>query len=226
MNDAIYVKRIDNIELRIYPDYDAESPRDEENLGAFWSEDMHRRYNFHEPEASEVLYRLIETERKFMGDGGEGTAGWDNVDWIRHLLAISSGRRHAYVILPVYMCDHGGLSFSTSGFTDSWDSGVIGFIMCDVPRWDRFMGGVVWDPAQAETHLRGEIQTLDNFHVYGAYYFELIEYTKCECCGHEESDQLESCSGYYGPVEGEYGARESMKEMLDAAQWPLIEDWI
>jgi hypothetical protein len=32
------------------------------------------------------------------------------------------------VILPVYMLDHGGRSFSTSPFTCPWDSGQVGFI--------------------------------------------------------------------------------------------------
>lgn len=31
-------------------------------------------------------------------------------------------------ILPVYMADHGGVSFSTGSFNDPWDSGQVGFI--------------------------------------------------------------------------------------------------
>jgi hypothetical protein len=69
------------------------------------------------------------------------------------------------------------------------------------------------------------VETLDNYHVYGAYYFDLVEFTTCDCCQHESEESIESCGGFYGPITGEGGAKESIKEHLDTTVQPLIEDW-
>jgi hypothetical protein len=138
--ETVYKKREGNIKLRIYPDYDCSSPREHDNLGAFWSDGMHRRYNFHEAVASDVFERIKAAELAFMGDGGEGTEDWEDIDWMRHLQAIYPGRQHAFAIMPVYMYEHGGVSFSTAGFTCQWDSGTIGWMLCDLERYPQFMG--------------------------------------------------------------------------------------
>lgn len=84
---------------------------------------------------------------------------------------------------------------------------------------------VVWDIALVEQHLRNEVAALDDYHVYGAYMYTIHEYTKCDCCGHEEEDQLDSCGGFYGPIDGEFGARESIKGHLDTEVCHLVEGW-
>lgn len=35
-----------------------------------------------------------------------------------------------HVVLPVYCCEHSGISYNTTGFNCSWDSGQVGFIYC------------------------------------------------------------------------------------------------
>lgn len=222
--ETVYKKREGNIELRIYPDYDCESPRAWDNVGAFWADGMHRRYNFHEETASDVLARLMlafpVTDEIMEATGYE----WEGIDYLKHYQAISDQHIEDYAVLPVYMYEHSGLSFSTAGFTCQWDSGTIGWIICDRERWEAVYGSD-WDIGRVEERLRDEVETLDNYHVYGNYYFELIEYTDCKYCGNEEEDILESCGGFMGPIPGEGGAKASLKDHLPDNAKHLIEDW-
>lgn len=225
MSELAYSKRIDNLELRIYTDDDAESPRQWDNVGAIWADGTHRRYNFHEPIADEILERIKAAHPVPDDIPTEDEAGneWEAYDYLNYY-AVAPGIGTDYMILPVYMYDHSGLSFSTGSFSCSWDSGMIGWIMVDKVRWDELHGGE-WNAEVVEKCLDDEIETLDNYHVYGAYYFELVEYTGCDCCGHEDEETLDSCGGFYGPVDGDFGAKASILEHLDAKAKPLAEDW-
>lgn len=50
---------VEGVRIRVEYDDDAESPRTAwDNVTAFWSDGMHRRYNFHEAAADEVLARI------------------------------------------------------------------------------------------------------------------------------------------------------------------------
>lgn len=219
--EIVYTKRKDNTELRIYTDDDAESPRSWDNVCTLWAENTHRYYNFHEEQADDVLARIISLHPVPEEDEeGYNLDAMDKIKWLYE----SDANGTDYVIAPLYMYDHSGLSFSLGGFSCGWDSGIIGYMMVDKVRWDTLHGDV-WDKEKVLECMAGEVETLDNFYVYGAYYYKVCEYTKCDCCGHEEEDQLDSCGGFYGPIPGEWGAKASIKEHLDTNVQPLIEGW-
>lgn len=187
---------VEGVRIRVEYDDDAESPRTAwDNVTAFWSDGMHRRYNFHEAAADEVLARIklaMPVPDELLEEGSDV----EIIQWLmENQTPVSS-----YVIMPVYMYDHSGLSFSTGGFSCGWDSGTIGFMMVDVERWDVQHGGE-WSVEAATQRIEDEVQDLDNYHVYGACGYVIERCEGCDCCGHVEWEEEDSCWGFYGDPE-------------------------
>lgn len=159
-----------NLKIRIERDENAESPREEDNLGTFiyW----HRRYKlgdeYYNPDAAPDL----ET----------------------HLRDLS-----AAILLPVYLYDHSGLRVKIGSFQGllpgghaEFDSGQVGFIYVTREQLrkeysvQRLTKKVL---AQAEAVLRGEIETLDQY-LRGDVWGYVVE--------DEDGKHLDSCWGFYG----------------------------
>lgn len=84
------------------------------------------------------------------------------------------------VILPVYMHDHSGITFSTSPFSCSWDSGQVGVIYMPPSVIDENWKGNL---DLARNCLVAEIEELARYHE-GRYVYFTYE---------EDGDTLESC---------------------------------
>lgn len=69
---------VEGVRIRVEYDESAESPRTAwDNVAAFWSDGMHRRYNFHEDAADEVLARIkaaMPVPDELLEDGSEDPA--------------------------------------------------------------------------------------------------------------------------------------------------------
>lgn len=192
---------VEGVRIRVEYDDDAESPRTAwDNVAAFWSDGMHRRYNFHEAAADEVLARIksaMPVPDELLEEGGDV----EIIQWLmENQTSVSS-----YVIMPVYMYDHSGLSFSTGGFSCGWDSGTIGFMMVDVERWDVQHGGE-WSGEAATQRIVDEVQDLDNYHVYGACGYIIERCEGGEGGGHVEWKEEGACWGIYGDPEASKAA--------------------
>jgi len=152
-------------------------------------------------------YRLID---KY--DGDHGTA-WQEVDkHVRSLVDAVLDRY--YVILPVYLFDHSGITISTSPFQCPWDSGQVGYIYAslDDAKQNWLIGSSGdWDTTYKDhngeqvtiregtrRHLQVEIETYDQYIRGDVYGFVVEECEPCECCGHLEWEHVDSCSGFYG----------------------------
>lgn len=220
--DAVYQKRIGNFELVIKHHDDAPSPREADNVGSFWADGMHRRYNFHEEGADDVLARIKAAEISYLGTKAD-TDSWDDHDWIRYLMSVSEGRKHVYAIVPVYMYEHSGISLSCSPFSCNWDSGIIGFMICDREQADMILGE--WDYDKVVQAIVAEVESLDEYYVYGGYMYEVIEYKKCDCCDHEEEVEVDTCCGFVGCPDGEHGVKAQIRWQLADEHKALIEDW-
>lgn len=184
---------VEGVRIRVEYDGDAESPRTAwDNVAAFWSDGAYRRYNFHEAVADEVLARIksaMPVPDELLEEGSDV----EIAQWLmENQTPVSS-----YVIMPVYMYDHSGLSFSTGRFSCGWDSGTIGFMMVDVERWGVQHGGE-WSVEAATQRIVGEVQDLDNYHIYGACGYVIERCEGCERCGHVEWEEEDSCWGIYG----------------------------
>lgn len=150
----------------------------------------------------------------------------DPIDFLRELYGISGNMpytnktletlqskasKYGFVLLPVYLYDHSGLSISTQPFTCKWDSGQVGFIYTDL-KTIKEKGGLNWKRwthkrrEQAQEWLKSELQTLD-YYVRGEVYGFIIE---------EDGEEVDSCWGFYGSDPETNGiAGHVDKELLD-----------
>lgn len=196
--------------VRIIVDNDSNDPRDWDNVGRMicW----HNRYNLGDDHTydqagfakelaceaqdgledrldrleNEVYYKLLDR-------------GYDNpIGWATELVdakiakivdcAVDAG----YVVLPLYLYDHSGITIRTGPFNSSWDSGQVGYIVCDEETIQKEFGG---DRDLAERALRAEVSVYDDFLTGNVYGF-IVE----ERDGDEDSDweHVDSCWGFYG----------------------------
>lgn len=172
--------------VRIIADDNPESPRQWDNVGKMvcW----HRRYNLGDEQpresAGEFLRNLAAEHVKA-----------NDVDRIsdEHIARILD--KH-FIILPLFLMNHSGLSISTSSATfracDSagWDWGQVGIIYCTKERGISECTTV----ENAENYLRGEVKTYDKY-LTGDVYGFIVEALDYESGDWEE---IESCWGFYG----------------------------
>lgn len=122
-------------------------------------------------------------------------------------------RKH-FIILPLFLYDHSGISMSTTRtypFNCPWDSGQVGWIYFPKAELEKEK----WTQEQAVKYLQGEVKTYDQYiegNVFG-YIIErrpLINESTCEAFTDDpwwdkEYEEVYSCWGFYGEVyEGAY----------------------
>ena len=101
-----------------------------------------------------------------------------------------------YVMLPLYLYDHGGLSISTGAFSCPWDSGLVGWIYADRDTMLREWGGsskrlTKQIKDKARKCLVGEVENYDQYlrgDVYGVCYQAFVRdgsvyEGECSACG-------------------------------------------
>lgn len=126
--------------------------------------------------------------------------------------------KEQFIILPLYLYDHSGITMRTSAFSCGWDSGQVGFIHCSLKKaqhewgtpdsaargWDGEADYPLKDDGSkhtlreaAEKFLKGEVKTYD-------------EYLTGDTVGYiaedPDGEQIDSCWGFY-PDEGPYAKR-------------------
>lgn len=164
----------------IYPDLNPENPREfAEPFGHMvcW----HRRYdlgdkhNFDSP--SDFIVAQCE---KYCPDMiAEDRSFTEMVDALQDV--------PAFIILPLYLYDHSGLSISTRSFNDPWDSGQVGWIYAtpDDLRETFMREPTEQDIWNALPTLRQEVHEYDLYLNGFAYCFELYE---------NDGVQIDACS--------------------------------
>lgn len=96
-----------------------------------------------------------------------------------------------YVILPLYLYDHSGITISTKPFSCPWDSGQIGFVIVNKEGVDRCMG---WKRVTAKRREELERQTIGEVKTYDQYLGGDVYGYKIE---DEEGNCVDSCYGFY-----------------------------
>src|SRR5699024_3165097 len=138
-----------------------------------------------------------------------------------------------FLMLPLYLYDHSGITMNTTGFSCPWDSGQVGWIYASKEDALREFGGKTFTSAtrkKAEDRMRGEVEYYDSYLRGEAYGFELYKDGELEdsCWGfigsNEEAlkgieDYLpDACSGMTGELVERDSPRSMLKMFLDHAR--------
>ena len=179
-NEPIRTYKKGELVLRIWPDEDAEDPRNGDNLGTMVC--FHRNYTLGDKTGLDF----------------ERFGGWDAVEYYLRK------EEKAEVILLLYLLDHSGITMRTRSFHDvdpgCWDSGMVGFIYTTKKAIREMIGkDTVYksDLEQAREVLEAEVKTYDQYLRGEIYGYTVVKPVKCEKCGHVEEEVEDTCWGFY-----------------------------
>lgn len=194
MSETFHVEKYRGCTIELHHDSDPESPREWCNFGtmACW----HKRYNLGDEQPSisggEYLMQLADAAVNFK------CSVHDVQD--KH---ISAALKKYYLILPLYLYDHSGITISTGPFYCPWDSGQVGVIHVSLKKameefsssnptsWDspvKFRDETITLEKAARQIMEQEVETYD-------------DYLTGNVCGYVakgyDGDDIGSCWGFY-----------------------------
>lgn len=126
----------------------------------------------------------------------------------------SEDYKNAYLILPVYLYDHSGITISTSDFGDRWDSGQIGYIYVTREKIREVFGKEPTEAmrTQIEEELIDEVSTYDQYLQGDCYRFEIQD---------RKGNMIDCAGGYFGDRLSE--VLRQMKESAPSEHEGLFE---
>ena len=142
--------------------------------------------------------------------------------WVKRLEAALD--RH-YLIRTLYLYDHSGITISMGGFSCSWDSGPVGYIVMPLAKAEENWSVKGWDApvtypdGSAKTLrersldlMRGEVETYDQY-LTGDVWGYVVTYLD------DDGEELgeDSCWGFYG--------QEYCQEEAEQAAECVVERW-
>lgn len=155
--------------LKIYFDVNAQNPREWDNLGTMVC--FHRKYHLGDPhnynDPWDFLLDLLEEHFGDYSQAENFIKSATNYDEIIEYL------KQDYVILPLYLYDHGDITISTSPFSCPWDSGQVGWIYCSKERFRKETG--FNEDELFSTDSRRPIKIGDHVKVDGRGYGKVID---------------------------------------------------
>lgn len=173
-------KRIGNYLIEIKQDLSPSNPREDfDNLGKMIC--FHNRYS--------------------LGDkhdyNSDDYSGWDEQ------LKVISKNEDVCVILPIFMYEHSGITIKTTPFGCPYDSGQVGWIFISKKKVRKEYSVKRINKKLKERiteYLIGEVKTYDQYLTGDIYGYEISKITKCDL-GHEHTEELDSCWGFFGESE-------------------------
>jgi hypothetical protein len=224
-------KMIDTIEYKDYiinidQDEIAENPRKWDNLGTMIC--FHNRYSLgdkHSYYNSDAFIRELAIELdeslELKLDYWESGNGWKYInkqensfklcESIVNKLIHKSINKH-YIILPLYLYDHSGITISTGPFSCPWDSGQVGYIYVSIEKVKNEYKWKIITKKRKEmiiNHLKCEVNIYDDYitgNVYG-YRIEPMPRNHIEC--------NDSCYGFYGNDFEKNGLLDEARGVID-----------
>ena len=194
-----------NCIIKLVSDPHPESPRNWDNVGTLvcW----HKRYNLGDKKISQSPDEYLKSLARSVV----------RPTYPNHLFEknIHKILEKHFVILPVYLYDHSGVTINTSGFSCPWDSGQVGFIYTLISEakthWPELKGKAL--KARLTECLQGEIDTYDTY-LQGNIAGWITK--------NENGEEIDSVWGYYpdnsksNPSQSWQHAFEEAKASIDA----------
>ena len=187
MTHIVQSLELNNYTINIYQDDDPGFAKDTDMLGKFFM--CHRRYSF----AHDNTFNLDSHFVNMLEYVGAKTPnGFDYMSTSEKSDYVIKTVEKLALILPVYMYVHSGITINTTGFSCSWDSGQIGYIIalksnvCKEYNIKRISHKT---KERVYSALKGEINLFDSVITGDVYYYEILD---------AEGDLIDSCCGFIG----------------------------
>lgn len=197
------------IEYTIEPDQDPLNPRTEwDNVGHMvcW----HSRYNLGDEQPSEDPTEYLDNLAGL--DDIKARIDtvidhfWNRRDWYgletRLTNYLDKKRETAlqdYIVLPLYLYDHSGITMRCSPFSCPWDSGYVGFIYVSMDRARQEWTGTDDEIREKATEcLTGEVETYAQYLEGDVWGYTIERVTLDEDGDESDREELESCWGFFG----------------------------
>ena len=117
-----------------------------------------------------------------------------------------------FVILPLYLYDHSGITMNTAGFSCPWDSGQVGWIYADRAMIEKEYDSLTPETMEkARVLLESEVKTYDYYLTGQNYGYQLFE-------GDLETD---SCWGFLGDIRD---LQNELKEYMPKGFEDIVEN--
>ena len=221
--------------IRIVPNDSPESPREWDNLGTMIC--SHRNYNLGDEQikcsgkeylrdkAAQIttVYEQTRDLEIRTNTALRRVDAWDHA-WYRGLQDSHATRLEKildkaidehFIILPLYLMDHSGLSISTGSFSCPWDSGRVGSIYCPMAKARKeYKGTDIEIRKQAIECMQGEVATYDSY-LRG----DVVGYIAED----PDEEQIASCWGFYPDDSAGYSKR--WDDPIDQAK-AEIDGWV
>lgn len=176
------------LKIKLYSDSD-NSPREWDNLGTMVTK--HRNYRIGEENISDPIDWLRE-KVGYSEQGVQKIANRLKTDYyserVKNYLELLFEDK--YVVLPLYIYEHSGVSISTTPFGCKWDSGQLGYIFCTKEKaLEEFGGKKVTKKVREKcfSNFVAEVETYDTWQKGEVYGFNA-----------SYGDEEDSCGGFYG----------------------------
>jgi hypothetical protein len=161
-----------------------------------------------------IISKMVCFHKRYdLGDENEHKSndfnGWDDIE--QHLIK----EHDAFIILPLYLYDHSGITMRTYSFNDRWDSGQVGFIYISEEKVRKEYSAKHITKTLIEKitkYLESEVSTYNNYLTGNVCGFIVED---------EEGENLDSCWGFYG----DDGRKEAMSEAKNIVD-NLHERWV
>lgn len=105
------------------------------------------------------------------------------------------------MIKAVYLYDHGGITIKTTPFSCRWDSSQVGYIFITKDSLKSSYGNVKLTDEELNNLIESDIREYDNYIRGEVYGYSIIKTIKCECCGSEKEEIIDSCGGFIGEID-------------------------
>jgi hypothetical protein len=114
-----------------------------------------------------------------------------------------------YIILPLYLLDHSGISISTGPFSCPWDSGHVGYIYVTKEKARKEYNWKYITKSRIETiksYLKQEVKTYDQYLTGDTYSYVI---------SNDDNDHIDSCGGFFGHDWKKNGLLEMAQNAID-----------